>query len=76
MVTAAVPYKLHNLLCSNLVFLMDMKETISENSNAPAEKKEYEKPSFRFEKVFVTTALSCGKIGGTQQSCISHPSAS
>ncbi|MFZ0734006.1 MAG: hypothetical protein WAM79_16920 [Candidatus Sulfotelmatobacter sp.] len=26
-------------------------------------KKPYEKPSFRFEKVFVTTALSCGKIG-------------
>lgn len=25
-------------------------------------KKPYEKPSFRHEKVFVTTALSCGKI--------------
>jgi hypothetical protein len=26
-------------------------------------KKPYEKPSFRYEKVFVTTALNCGKIG-------------
>lgn len=24
-------------------------------------KRPYQKPSFRFEKVFVTTALSCGK---------------
>jgi len=32
-------------------------------------KKPYEKPSFRFEQVFVTTALSCGKIAGTQGSC-------
>lgn len=33
-------------------------------------KKPYEKPSFRFEKVFVTSALSCGKtspVGGTCQ---------
>ncbi len=31
-------------------------------------KKPYEKPSFRFEKVFVTSALSCGKTG-TQAQC-------
>jgi hypothetical protein len=35
---------------------------------APATKKPYEKPSFRFEQVFVTTALSCGKTG-TQGQC-------
>jgi hypothetical protein len=29
------------------------------------QKKPYEKPAFRFEKVFVTTALSCGKLSGT-----------
>jgi hypothetical protein len=28
-------------------------------------KKPYEKPAFRYEKVFVTTALSCGKLAGT-----------
>jgi hypothetical protein len=31
-------------------------------------KKPYEKPSFRFEQVFVTTALACGKTG-TQGGC-------
>lgn len=28
----------------------------------PVQKKLYEKPSFRWEKVFETQALSCGKI--------------
>jgi hypothetical protein len=32
-------------------------------------KKPYEKPAFRFEQVFVTTALSCGKINPTQSGC-------
>ena len=55
---------------------MDMTEHSSETSNSPVIKKPYEKPSFRFEKVFVTTALSCGKVGTGSQSCIQHPSAS
>ena len=29
---------------------------------AAIEKKPYEKPTFRYEQVFVTSALSCGKI--------------
>lgn len=33
------------------------------------DKKPYEKPSFRYEKVFVTTALACGKFSSTQRSC-------
>ncbi len=32
-------------------------------------KKPYEKPSFRYEQVFVTTALSCGKINPIQGQC-------
>jgi hypothetical protein len=36
---------------------------------APALKEPYEKPSFRFEQVFVTSALSCGKITETQSGC-------
>lgn len=39
-------------------------------------KKTYEKPSFRFEKVFVTTALSCGKIAGLSQTCNAGPKSS
>jgi hypothetical protein len=36
---------------------------------AAIEKKRYEKPAFRYEQVFVTSALSCGKITSTQSSC-------
>jgi hypothetical protein len=48
-----------------------MKEKISSNreSNTPPAKKPYQKPSFRSERVFEVTALSCGKIDGTQASC-------
>jgi hypothetical protein len=35
---------------------------------AAIEKKPYQKPSFRYEQVFVTSALSCGKTG-TEGSC-------
>jgi hypothetical protein len=37
---------------------------------AAIEKKPYEKPGFRHEQVFVTSALSCGKmVGSTQGEC-------
>jgi hypothetical protein len=36
---------------------------------AAIEKKPYEKPGFRSEQVFVTSALSCGKITSTQGEC-------
>jgi hypothetical protein len=32
-------------------------------------KKPYEKPAFRFEQVFVTSALTCGKIDATDANC-------
>jgi hypothetical protein len=35
---------------------------------AASEKKPYEKPGFRYEQVFVTSALSCGKTA-TEGSC-------
>jgi hypothetical protein len=41
----------------------------AENLPAPSVKKPYEKPSFRFEQVFVTSALTCGKITSTQSGC-------
>lgn len=55
---------------------MEKNDTSRDSSSTPAQKRPYEKPSFRYEEVFVTTALSCGKIGGTQSSCLAHPSAS
>jgi hypothetical protein len=32
-------------------------------------KKPYHKPEFRFEKVFETMALACGKVAPTQRNC-------
>jgi hypothetical protein len=32
-------------------------------------KKPYQKPEFRFERVFETMALSCGKISPTEFQC-------
>jgi hypothetical protein len=32
-------------------------------------RKPYQKPAFRFERVFETMALSCGKINFTQGQC-------
>ena len=44
---------------------------------AAIEKKVYEKPGFRYEQVFVTSALTCGKVG-TEGQCgqMGHSSAS
>jgi hypothetical protein len=39
-------------------------------------KKPYIKPAFRFERVFETQALSCGKTIGMTGQCTSHRSAS
>lgn len=40
-----------------------------ESNNSETKKKPYVKPAFRHEKVFETTALSCGKISATQRQC-------
>jgi len=54
---------------------MEMNEPLlgsggAEDLGSPALKKPYEKPAFRHEKVFVTTALACGKIGSEGLNCI------
>jgi len=48
---------------------MAMNDSSTDNPRTSGSKKPYEKPSFRFEQVFVTTALSCGKITVTQSCC-------
>ena len=52
---------------------MTTKEAVEKapDSTKPA-KKPYVKPAFKYERVFVTTALSCGKIDPTQGACISN----
>lgn len=43
-------------------------QTVSDQKAAPGAKKPYQKPAFRFEHVFETMALTCGKVG-TQGQC-------
>jgi hypothetical protein len=43
------------------------KEKVS--ANRPAGKKPYQKPEFRYERVFETMALSCGKVSPTEFQC-------
>jgi hypothetical protein len=48
--------------------------TINDSSDSRTQgsldkKKQYEPPSFRFERVFEVSALSCGKVNPTQFTC-------
>ncbi len=53
---------------------VEPENDMSQKKEAPV-KQPYVKPEFRFEKVFVTTALSCGKTGSMFQ-CKTAASAS
>jgi len=48
---------------------MAENEITSNETPQQLPKKSYEKPSFRFEQVFVTTALTCGKTSPVQGQC-------
>ena len=52
---------------------MDQKDRIADDKNAGDNshqgKKPYRKPSFRYEHVFETMALACGKISRRSKSC-------
>jgi hypothetical protein len=52
---------------------MNTNDSSSEIQRTAVAKKPYEKPTFRYEKVFVTSALTCGKISGTSDSCNISP---
>ena len=45
------------------------REESQQPGNASKDKKLYQKPAFRYERVFETLALSCGKIGATLPQC-------
>jgi hypothetical protein len=55
---------------------MDITEKSPKTPTPVTERSPYEKPSFRYEKVFVTTALSCGKTPNSGFQCNSNPKAS
>jgi hypothetical protein len=44
-------------------------ETPDSGEPQPAAKKPYQKPAFRYEQVFETMALACGKVNATQSQC-------
>jgi hypothetical protein len=45
------------------------REQQQQLANAGKEKKLYQKPAFRYERVFETLALSCGKVGSSTVQC-------
>lgn len=45
------------------------REKKNQIKNASKDRKPYLKPDFRYEKVFETLALSCGKVGASQPTC-------
>ncbi len=45
----------------------DRKERPSVAANS---RKPYQKPGFRYERVFETAALACGKLVSVQSTCI------
>jgi hypothetical protein len=45
------------------------REKQQELGNEGKAKKLYQKPAFRYERVFETLALSCGKIAPTSGTC-------
>jgi hypothetical protein len=52
---------------------MAMKDFSSDEPLATSTlKKPYEKPSFRYEQVFVTSALTCGKHDPASQTCVTN----
>lgn len=45
------------------------RERQKKPENARKDRKPYQKPAFRHERVFETLALACGKVSATQASC-------
>ena len=55
---------------------MDNKISSGEQQSQADKKMPYEKPSFRFEQVFVTTALRCTKQPHVSIGCSLNPKVS
>jgi len=47
----------------------EKNRTLARHDEAAGSKKLYHKPEFRFERVFETRALACGKQSTTQAQC-------
>jgi hypothetical protein len=49
--------------------LSETRKDGGENACPQNGKKPYKKPTYRFERVFETMALSCGKVHGVESQC-------
>ena len=48
---------------------MTTSDSVSHKLREAPSKKPYQPPAFRFERVFEVSALICGKVSGTQETC-------
>jgi hypothetical protein len=49
--------------------MVKASEPSRDEAKAKGRRKPYVKPSFRYERVFETMALTCGKTAGTEGQC-------
>jgi hypothetical protein len=47
----------------------DGESDMSQSDKEPAARKPYHPPEVRFERIFETSALTCGKVQTTQSGC-------
>ena len=52
--------------------LTSEEAVVSAESGPARGRKAYQRPAFRYERVFETMALSCGKLSPTQFQCHFH----
>jgi hypothetical protein len=45
------------------------RKDVDVSAGLPKAKKPYGKPTYRYERVFETMALSCGKVHGVESQC-------
>jgi hypothetical protein len=50
----------------------DSLEKKDRDGEPERKKRPYQKPAFRYERVFETMALSCGKMSPVQAQCSTH----
>jgi hypothetical protein len=55
----------------NIERLLEQQAVVPPEPKPAQSRRPYQKPAFRFERVFETTALSCGKVSITQFQCMS-----
>jgi hypothetical protein len=50
-------------------FMTSPRTTLTQPTSSAGQRKPYQKPAVRYERVFETSALTCGKVQTTQSGC-------